>query len=308
MYTEQKLEKYRADLLWAVTSPDLMVSGNNGLTSFNDSSAHGPLVKWLRENIHNIDLSSLAEKPSKRLGIYFEELWRFIFENNPEFELIDSNLPLFRDKRTLGEFDFIYFCKHRQRYIHMETAVKFYLGIPSEASNTKSTANWENWIGPGARDRLDIKFSRMLSHQCQLSLLPEGKSLLDKMRINAIDREICLKGFFFYPLQKECLAPEHAGNEHLSGFWVKLIDTRRLKELYGQQWIILPKADWFSPVSYFHTSSTMDLATLITFLSERFKTIPFPVMVSPVDSSKNINTDMHAPLRRGFIVPDHWPF
>ena len=88
-------------------------------------------------------------------------------ERFPSFRLTARNLPIMRDRRTLGELDFVYYCQHRQRHVHLETAVKFYLGVPAAhklqwTAQQQPALSWSQWLGPGCKDRLDLKLLKML--------------------------------------------------------------------------------------------------------------------------------------------------
>ncbi|KZX58789.1 hypothetical protein A3709_17495 [Halioglobus sp. HI00S01] len=129
-----------------------------------------------------------------RLGLYFEKLWHFFLEQDPQVDLLATNLAVRHEGRTLGEFDVIYFCRQRRRHIHLELAVKFYLRGPNVTGSA-----WEHWLGPNTRDRLDLKVKRMRDHQLALSDREEAAAVLTALGVTALDREMEVKGRLFAP-------------------------------------------------------------------------------------------------------------
>jgi hypothetical protein len=128
----------------------------------------------------------ISQQPTQRLGVYFEKLITFWFEQSPDHELLYHGLAIRQstapsDARespnspqkqnqitnvqngntTLGECDFLVFDKLNQRIQHWEVAVKFYLGVPHEQDIV--------WLGPNLKDRLDKKIRHTLAHQLPLS-------------------------------------------------------------------------------------------------------------------------------------------
>ncbi len=315
MNSRQQLEKIRTDIQWAVESPDLMSNiaefYGHGLpvNSISDALPFADLVNWLENELQYLDPGIFNTDSPLPLGIYFEKLWHLVLDNYPGFELIAHNLPVTNSSRTLGEFDFIYFCAHRQRYIHMETAVKFYLGIPPAEKNARSEKNWQNWIGPGCKDRLDIKLLRMVDHQCRISEKTEAKELLAKLGIDEIDPEICLKGYFFYPLHQDCSGPLSANENHAKGFWVRLGKINALVDKFQEKlWLILPKQGWFSPRCFYEKTPTMSFEVLTHQLKHHFKTSQRPLMVACIDTPIEQSGAQSCQVKhRGFIVPDDWP-
>ena len=61
-----------------------------------------------------------------RLGRYFESLWHDVLADHRIFPLVESNLTLQGDGRTLGELDLLVGSKQLE---HWELAVKLYLCV-----------------------------------------------------------------------------------------------------------------------------------------------------------------------------------
>ncbi len=222
---------------------------------------------------------------TRRLGTYFESLWEFAFAQHPDYQLLHRNLPLRVESRTLGELDFVVRHLPSGATEHWEVAVKFYLRVADEY-----------WVGPGLRDRLDIKLSRMREHQLPLIRQPAARDLLRQRDIH-IDRQWALMpGRLFRPLGEK-LAPLHADiNPASCDFWWTTLDEF-LYRFAGQdhRWICLPKRAWLADRSY-PVSRSDSCATLTEKLRE--EEMRRPICVAALGAGNEVS--------RGFIVPDDW--
>lgn len=288
-------QKVRDDLLWALTSPNMMALNHN-MTAIPSA---GELGRWIDSDGHPARLiEHLEQRAPKRLGIYFEVLWHYFLEQHPGFDLISRNLPVRSNGQTLGEFDFIYFCRQRQRFIHLETAVKFYLGMPGDQDTPSA---WEHWIGPGSKDRLDLKLNKMIDKQTQLSRTPEGAELMQDLGATDLISEVCLKGYFFYPLSTGCPVPRESGNDHLRGYWLRL---GALEQLAGDGlWAVLQKQEWLAPGVNLDPEELLNFSRLQEKLNSYFADNRFPLMLVSVQEQDN-RYDEQA---RYFVTNDSWP-
>ncbi|MEZ5524805.1 MAG: DUF1853 family protein [Pseudomonadales bacterium] len=297
-------ERLQNDLLWAASSADMMQFGDipsaQGLRSVSASPANGQLQLWLQTEDHTSALLALIKaRQPRRLGIYFEVLWQYILEYYPDFELIHRNLPVISGKQTLGEMDFIYYCHIRKRHIHLETAVKFYLGLPAKEAETQP--QWRNWLGPGCVDRLDIKLAKMLGKQTRLSATAAGSSTLRQTGIDNPLREICLKGYFFYPLSNNCPPPPQSHAQHARGYWLR---QKQLPQLPPHStWYVMKKEEWLSPVTGPHEASVLTARELESGIKQQLATRPFPMMIARMSQSYQGLVEH----QRYFVTPDNWP-
>ena len=145
------------DLAWAGFSPVLIKTRRM-------TGAGLRLGKFWKAHLQQLDqdptalMEHLEQYSSDRLGLYYESLWHYLLQQDPDCELLAHNLPVRDGGQTVGEFDCLFYCRRRKVHIHLELAVKFYLGVAS--------AN--RWIGPGRHDRLDHKLEHLQQHQSQL--------------------------------------------------------------------------------------------------------------------------------------------
>ncbi len=133
----------------------------------------------------------IAARPTRRLGHYFESLIAFWLAYLPGMQIIATNLQVKDSQRTLGEYDFL-LRDASADICHWEAAVKFYLQAEPQAEQ-------HVFIGPGARDRLDLKLDRVFSRQLQLGYTPAGREALPP-GIALNKAQAFIKGYLFYPL------------------------------------------------------------------------------------------------------------
>lgn len=193
----------------------------------------------------------LQQGELKKLGIFNERLWQFFLSNNGVTRLLAANYPIWerREKdqgtdskkgRQLGELDLLY--EHPDwGVVHLEIASKYFLKhsdqlledddasapptlgrMKGELSHSIIIENeylnaWSSWLGPGRRDRLDIKLKHILSKQITLLDHPladqtvqaflKGQPL--NMEANTvignttpISKHVHVGGRLFYPIEK----------------------------------------------------------------------------------------------------------
>lgn len=166
--------------------------------------------------------------------------------------LLARNIQIFSDdeKTTLGELDFITATRAVTRpstdlsnlifdsINHIEMAIKFFLiddnspltplesqtvCSPESQAHTGEAetetvkvipSNAKYCIGPNRRDRLDLKFSRLLSHQLPIGQSDEANKKLARMGLLAstIDPQLLVKGQIFIPFKQRNRLSEFAAS------------------------------------------------------------------------------------------------
>lgn len=227
---------------------------------------------------------------SGRLGIYFEELWSFAFQHHPHYQLLARNLPLRAEGRTLGELDFVVQHLPDDTTEHWEVAVKFYLQVDAQ-----------HWVGPGLRDRLDIKLSRMREHQLPVIHQPAAAEILHQKDICIKHQWALIPGRLFTPLHP--LQPPHPRlpedstiNRNCSHYWwATAAEFQQHFASAGLQWLRLPKRTWLAPIA----PGQAKLAGAAQ-PGELLGGAPLhsPACVAGIAESGERS--------RGFIVPDQW--
>lgn len=239
------------DLAWVIASPPL-VSGvfeNKGYETKWWSHADclkeledcKPMLQRLDEDPQAL-LNHLKQLKSKRLGLRFEAFISFwLAFISPNFKLLLQNIQLYEIASdasilTIGEVDFIIQELLSGKTIHLEVAVKFYLGTAPLEDNYR-------WFGTNTHDQLGKKADHLKQHQTQLLLNNKGKVpyVID-------ERQCLLKGRLFYPLSStlsldtQAIKPQGIANNHLYGRYMFYDQASMLKDKF----IVLDKIDWLS--------------------------------------------------------------
>lgn len=273
-----------ANLLWAVSSTDICTpSALPWLPAprrqrlheyFSTAEVRAALLETLTQKLESTS--------SRRLGIYFENLWAFAFEHHPDYRLIARNFPIREDGRTLGELDFLVEHLPDGRSEHWEVAVKFYLRAG------------DYWVGPGLKDRLDIKLARMRTHQLPVLHTAATSEALTTLGLPdqpaSIRQWALMPGRLFRPLgeiaSQQGTAPDC--------WWCTLEQFIHSARYFSSgHWFHLPKRSWLAPVTTGQPSTEREQKVVDERLLARG-----PVCVAGTHDGREYT--------RGFIVPDDW--
>jgi hypothetical protein len=295
------------DLAWVLASPPL-------LQPVRSRTASGRPVRWLSAEWCNTALSvsldwlhALDRNPAPlqqalvdrdgRLGHYFENLLAFwlAWDKNPLYRLIRHGIAICSQHRTLGELDFLVEDKRSGKLQHWEVAVKFYLG-------TRPHGDYRHWLGPALHDRLDLKVTRLLSHQLDLSATNEGAGLLRHLGLTEPEPVCLLKGRLFYPPDADIhtWAPAAASPGHLCGWWMPPEDFLcRYQDDSAINWIKLPRDHWLTAIDS------------CVRIGDAERALPFIEQLEHSFDNRAIAVigldDRHNEVTRGFITPPEWP-
>lgn len=273
------------NLLWALATPDI--------------APEFPLP-WLpeqrRRQLHQFFSASetitrlqpklaanLQTLNSHRLGVYFEQLWDFAFTHHPDYILLARNLAVRSQGQTLGELDFVVRYLPDNAVEHWEVAVKFYLQVDG------------HWVGPGLRDRLDIKLARMRDHQLPVA---QSRPAVEALRHRELrlDRQWALMpGRLFTSLG------DSAHGAQASRYWWATSELFLQSFLsQPQHWLPLQKTSWLAPVGADagdgYSTVRLEKTVLPALLARG------PVCIAA--TTENAGEPEY--LCRGFIVPDDW--
>lgn len=318
------------DLAWCCLSPPLLQAESNNevqILPFIDTD----VWPWLQALDLAPDplINELAQIKSTRLGIYYENLWRFYFTHAPSWQLLAHNLPVNRNKTTLGAFDFL--CRRGADYWHIETSVKFYL---CATRDHQQASDWQQWIGLNNNDRLDLKLKRLYDHQLPLHQTPEGKTILEANFPAAQhwNSGLCLQGYLFSPaphnfsttallngkLSNAFCRPTNSfrqnSHEHqAAGFWWHLNDflaCAKADNVFTNEttWVVLQREQWFSPA---HINSGDVLPTKDSFVDQVIRQLQKtkrPLLIAAVKKHHpDKKSNLWCEQLRCFVVPDNWP-
>ncbi len=298
------------DIHWLLTSPTLFAQSLGGFEAFNFELDDQALQQWLAslDNSLAADTSAFPDeilrRHHRRLGLYFEALLQFCLTQGWEhgitpFRLLEHNTQINVEGITSGEIDLL--VRHNDgRVIHVEAAVKYYLA-------KENAAAWDNWIGPNARDRLDLKLSRLLEHQLPLLTRTEAKPLLlewqQKHGITTLHSQFFLRGVFFkevhnladFSASLSRALPNRANQQVLQGAWCKVTTFLR----WEADFLCWPckKMEWFTGPKSEELMSVGEVKNRLVAAQNKEK-IYLPQMLY-------VNLDSgYCPV---MLVEDHWP-
>ncbi len=238
----------------------------------------------------------IAARPTRRLGHYFETLIAFWLTHMPDTHIIATNLQVQNKERTQGEYDFLF--RHASLGVcHWEAAVKFYLQVED---STEQCA----FIGPGNRDRLDLKINRVFNHQLLLAQTEAGQHALPQ-QVKLDKAQAFIKGYLFYhasTLGNKDIQGVSAA--HLRGWWVRHSLEKVPQNCATSRWIILPRLGWLAPARVAENTQMMDEAALAEHLTLHFTEHSDAVLVFEMARS---DTGDYLEISRGFVVGKSWP-
>ncbi|MCL7939208.1 DUF1853 family protein [Halomonas sp. ATCH28] len=298
------------DLAWLVLVPDLIAMSWTGRPSRRELGLDddGQLAAWLDalEAAPDTLEAHLAPALKGRMGLYHERLWQFLLAEAPGTRLLAHNLRIHQGKRTLGELDLLYSRRDAPSPVHLEVAIKFYLGLPQGPGSPDSQARW---IGPGGADSLAAKREHLHRHQLRLAGSPEAREalapLLSPFSSSGLDGpappmavRLAIPGVLFYPWHASLPAPREATTDHLQGRWLFAREWHRLRDglppgtrgawLHKPHWLALPRREALAP-----------LRDLEARLAQHFTAPASPVQLALW------HVDMG--WQRIFVVADDWP-
>jgi hypothetical protein len=317
------------DLAWCCFGPPLMTQVDT--FCLGASASHFELnarrIAWLQKLDQEPDtlLEALQRKRSHRLGIYHEKLWIYFLDNDSETELITHNLPVRDANKTHGEFDLLYFCKRRDKAVHLEMTVKFYLGIASslqsasqntqsrqqliQTENLETNNQWKQWIGPNTQDRLDIKLDKLFSQQILLSNTDAGCSTLANIGIKTPLKELRIAGFLFYPSHLSIPSPHNIDSHHQYGKWHYLQKFLMTAHCENWRFQLLEKKQWLTPFYSDNSNKLLDHDQLKSMLKNLLACKKSPALISALRKTNEIpDREIWQEEKRFFVVPDRWPF
>jgi len=299
------------DLAWLATTPDLVALPPPipcaGRPTLEELGLAHALLSWLHR-LGRPPLAALNGSRATRMGHYHERLWHTLLDHAPNTRLLARNVRITRQRTTLGELDMLYRTRDNPAPVHLEVAIKFYLGLPEGPGAATSQSRW---IGPGGLDSLALKCAHLRRHQLPLSTTPPALTTLAQWLAprdigfwetgfaGQLTQRLAMPGVLYYPWHAALPAPEGATAEHRRGTWCYLCDWPALAAEFPTLPLMawLEKPHWLAPPP---VSAFCPAAELL------------PAIIKKVDDGRSPQQVMlYWPLEeryeRLFLVPNDWP-
>lgn len=150
-----------------------------------------------------------------RLGHLVEKIVSELIKSSVNYNVLQENIQIIQDKKTIGEIDFIIENTKTSELMHLELAYKFYLFDPNISANPM-----HNWIGPNRNDSLKEKLKKLKHKQFPLLYHNAAKSRLNSLKIDEISQALCLLVSLFIPYEyKANFSPIY--KNAIKGYYIK---------------------------------------------------------------------------------------
>ncbi len=253
------------DLAWYTTAAPLMTSA-----FWAECGAQAATTRYAGAG------DCVEREPVRQVGRWFEQVHLAALQSAAGVEVLAANRAVRKDGETLGELDVVY--RHCGRVVHREVAVKFYLAA-------KPGDDPSAWIGPGRRDRLDLKLGHLANRQLTLPQRARADGVWPDDLPFPDHSEVLLLGALFSPPDDPRL-PCGADENATHGRWYY---ARGFAERFGDApWAVLDKPWWLSP-EHARQAPTKAASALADGLRR-------PSFVGRVGDA----------VERAFVVPDGW--
>jgi hypothetical protein len=193
--------------------------------------------------------TNITIKENLMLGKRVEEFFKLQVQTTDSYEIIIENIQIQKNKRTIGELDFILKENTNGLLKHVEVSYKFYLFDPTIAGS-----EIEKWIGPNRNDDLLKKITKLSNHQFPLLYTNEATNQLG-IYTNEIQQEVFFKAQLYIPYHLALKGFEFINTKAIRGTYISykdfIISAFREQELFipkKQDWLISPKENttWYS--------------------------------------------------------------
>lgn len=224
-------------LLFSIFGQDLITIHPSPIHLNDDYRAFFIALEANPQNLHNF----LQQYQHVLLGGLFEALWQFFLTHAPGWQLLAHNVQIKDAVRTLGELDVL--AKHATRgTYHFELAVKFYL-----LTSTVNIHDLHHWLGPNARDNLELKLQRLQHHQLPMLYRNESQAQLNHLQLPAIKQQnIILKGNLLLPANSDTEFKLPNTLTSTQGYWLHASQAPSVLHSKSS-WVVLSKPQWLCP-------------------------------------------------------------
>ena len=184
---------------------------------------------------------------NQRLGKLVEQFVCFQLQSDSKIKLLETNLQINDNKRTVGELD-VLFTKDSEP-IHLEIIYKFYI----YDTLIKHSNPLSYWIGPNRKDTLVYKLDKLKNKQLPLLNNHLTQPYLEKHKLKEeqIKQRIFFKAQLFLPYNSQKINVKPLNKDCIAGFYISFNDILIFEDYYFYvpkklDWLITPhnNVDW----------------------------------------------------------------
>lgn len=166
-----------------------------------------------------IDLKDFQSEPvpeNLRLGHQMEHVFHQLVSHSSRYRINAYNIPIRREKISLGEIDFILEDKAQNKQLHVELTYKFYVLDPVFPELLHQL------VGPNRKDTFHAKKEKIKNRQIPLLQSVEGDRVLRGLDIDykGLEHQVCFKAQVFIPLDYKKLSFSPFNNQCVAGYWM----------------------------------------------------------------------------------------
>lgn len=287
------------DLAWLIAGSPLMAPGTPGLAvppAGRMKRMADDARPWLADLDRRPDELErwMTRHRSPRLGHHAEALMEFWLRRAPGIRFIAGRQTITDGGQTRGDLDLLFEDDVRGQRVHWELAVKFYL-------RATPSPDWDQWIGPDSRDRLDLKLRRIIDQQLPLGRHP----LATHGASGAVQSEAFLRGWLFTPPGSDGPSATGSAQGHGRGWWLRHGERDVPATSRASRFAVLPRLAWMPPARL-KPGGTPPVSgnEVAQHLDRHFRTAIDAVLITEVQRDRE---GWWAEVARGFVVHPTWP-
>lgn len=198
---------------------------------------NNPLSQKLFEIPQTNKPVSINIKDNLMLGKRVETFFKIQIETEDSHHIVLENKQIQKEKRTIGELDFILKNNATSQLRHIEISYKFYLFDPEIKGNEIN-----KWIGPNRNDNLLKKIEKLSQRQFPLLYSKEAKKQLE-LDTTKIKQEVLFKAQLFLPYIFPGQEFKSINQKAICGTYISLKEFS--KSIFKNQLFLIPeKQDW----------------------------------------------------------------
>jgi hypothetical protein len=185
----------------------------------------------------NLEMGTIPSQV--RFGHKIEHIFLMLIQHSRQYQVIAHNIPITKEKVSLGEIDFILQDIDNQKYVHIELTYKFYVIY----GNAKPIGR--QLLGPNLRDSFHAKKERIKNHQIPLLKTSEATSVLERFNIKTSElvHQVCFKSQLFIPFTGPNLDLAPFNSNCISGRWIPFQEFRS-RYFFGHRYYLPSKLEW----------------------------------------------------------------